>query len=266
MKKTKRILLGTAMALTVMVSTVLPASAANGKATERLGLKEFITRSLACLKGETSNCTEIFAFLKDWCFTPEAKPEVPETKPEVPETNPEVPETNPEEKPDVPETTPEVKPEVPEVKPEVPEVEPEVPEVEPEQKPETEVPSSVHSYEAKVVELVNAERAKNGLSPLTLDAELCQKARVKSQDMAENNYFSHTSPTYGSPFDMMKKLGITYRSAGENIAMGYATPEAVVRAWMNSEGHRANILSEKYTRLGVGYVANGNYWTQWFVG
>lgn len=245
MKKTKRILLGTAMALTVMVSTVLPASAANGRAAKRLGLKEFITGSLACLKGETSNCTGIFAFLKDWCFTPEAKPEMPETKPEVPGTKP-------EEKPDVPETSPEAKPEVPEVKPE--------------QKPETEVPSSVHSYEAKVVELVNAERAKHGLSPLTLDAELCQKARVKSQDMAENNYFSHTSPTYGSPFDMMKKLGITYRSAGENIAMGYATPEAVVRAWMNSEGHRANILSEKYTRLGVGYVANGNYWTQWFVG
>ena len=84
--------------------------------------------------------------------------------------------------------------------------------------------------------------------------------------MAKNNYFSHQSPTYGSPFDMMKSMGITYRHAGENIAMGYASAEAVVKAWMNSEGHRKNILSANFTTLGVGYVASGNYWTQWFIG
>ena len=114
--------------------------------------------------------------------------------------------------------------------------------------------------------LVNAERAKYGLAALTLDETLCGYARVKSQDMHDQGYFSHTSPTYGSPFDMMRAFGVSYRTAGENIAMGYATPAAVVEAWMNSEGHRANILSANYTMLGVGYVADGGYWTQWFIG
>ena len=84
--------------------------------------------------------------------------------------------------------------------------------------------------------------------------------------MHDSGYFSHTSPNYGSPFDMMQSFGITYSHAGENIAMGYSTPEVVVSAWMNSEGHRANIFSASYTELGVGYVADGGYWTQWFVG
>lgn len=126
--------------------------------------------------------------------------------------------------------------------------------------------TTVQAYEKAVADLVNQQRAKYGLSPLTLSADLCVKARIKSQDMASNRYFSHTSPTYGSPFEMMKSLGIRYSYAGENIAMGYASPEAVVTAWMNSEGHRANILSANYTTIGVGYVASGNYWTQWFLG
>ena len=124
----------------------------------------------------------------------------------------------------------------------------------------------VLAYEQEVVRLVNAERASYGLPALSIRADLCQYARVKSQDMHDSGYFSHTSPNYGSPFDMMKSFGITYSHAGENIAMGYSTPEAVVSAWMNSEGHRANILSAPYTELGVGYVADGGYWTQWFVG
>ncbi|MGM9557882.1 MAG: CAP domain-containing protein, partial [Oscillospiraceae bacterium] len=145
--------------------------------------------------------------------------------------------------------------------PETP-AEPELPS-EPEQ---PEVSDGVHAYERQVVELVNVQRARNGLQPLSLDAELCRFARVKSQDMHDNRYFDHTSPTYGSPFDMMRQFGITYASAGENIAMGYSTPEAVVNAWMNSSGHRANILSTKYTTLGVGFVSDGGYWTQWFIG
>ena len=126
--------------------------------------------------------------------------------------------------------------------------------------------TSVLDYEQQVVTLVNAERAKYGLAALTPDETLCGYARVKSQDMHDQGYFSHTSPTYGSPFDMMRAFGVSYRTAGENIAMGYATPAAVVEAWMNSEGHRANILSATYTTLGVGYVADGGYWTQWFIG
>ena len=111
---------------------------------------------------------------------------------------------------------------------------------------------------------MNVERAKYGLAALTEDASLTRTARMKSQDMHDNRYFDHNSPTYGSPFDLMKAQGIRYRTAGENIAMGYATPEAVVSAWMNSSGHRANILNASYTKIGVGYVANGNYWTQHF--
>jgi uncharacterized protein YkwD len=84
--------------------------------------------------------------------------------------------------------------------------------------------------------------------------------------MVDKNYFSHTSPTYGSPFDMMKTFGITYHTAGENIAYGYPTPESVVNGWMNSEGHRKNILNSSFTEIGVGYVSNGNYWTQMFIG
>ncbi|MGE4485480.1 MAG: CAP domain-containing protein, partial [Oscillospiraceae bacterium] len=122
------------------------------------------------------------------------------------------------------------------------------------------------SFEQQVAALVNEQREANGLAPLTLSSELSNVARAKSQDMHDNNYFSHTSPTYGSPFDMLKAFGISYRAAGENIAMGYATPEAVVNGWMNSAGHRANILNSAYTQIGVGYVADGNYWTQEFIG
>lgn len=117
-----------------------------------------------------------------------------------------------------------------------------------------------------MVDLTNAERSKNGLAPLKVDLELSKVAREKSKDMAANNYFDHNSPTHGSPFDMMKKFGISYRSAGENIAMGQRTPEEVVQAWMKSQGHRENILSSSYTHIGVGYVENGNYWTQQFIG
>ena len=127
------------------------------------------------------------------------------------------------------------------------------------------VSSTVTAYEAEVVRLVNDIRQKNGLKPLAQDWQLSRVARYKSEDMRKLGYFSHTSPTYGSPFDMMRSFGISYRSAGENIAKGYKTPEAVVNGWMNSPGHRANILNSTYTHIGVGYVASGNYWTQMFI-
>lgn len=126
--------------------------------------------------------------------------------------------------------------------------------------------SEITSYEQQVIELVNEQRAKNGLKALTANWELSRVARYKSQDMHDKKYFSHTSPTYGSPFDMMKSFGISYRYAGENIAQGYKTPAAVMGGWMNSSGHRANILNSSYTQIGVGYVADGNYWTQMFIG
>lgn len=126
--------------------------------------------------------------------------------------------------------------------------------------------AAVTQYEQEVIRLVNEIRAQNGLSALTYNWELSRVARYKSQDMVDNRYFSHTSPTYGTPFQMIRSFGLSYRSAGENIAYGQRTPQAVVNAWMNSSGHRANILSSSYTQIGVGYVANGHYWTQMFIG
>ena len=126
--------------------------------------------------------------------------------------------------------------------------------------------SKVTSYEQEVIRLVNEIRVQNGLKALTYDWELSRVARYKSQDMKDNNYFAHNSPVYGTPFQMIKNFGLTYRSAGENIAKGYSSPQAVVNGWMNSSGHRANILNANYTHIGVGYVASGNYWTQMFIG
>ncbi|TQS70611.1 hypothetical protein DX933_17785 [Ornithinibacillus gellani] len=141
------------------------------------------------------------------------------------------------------------------------------PEKQPEQqeKPQAES-SALNQFEQEVVELTNKERANYGLKPLQIDENLSKVAREKSRDMAVNGYFSHNSPTYGSPFDMMKNWGIQYNSAGENIAKGQRTPQEVVNAWMNSEGHRANILNGSFTHIGVGYVENGNVWTQQFIG
>lgn len=215
-------------AMVLTAATILPASAATAKCRPC----QFICRPCGIF------CPEI-----------EQKPSIPEAP--KPEQKPEVPDT--EENPivpDVPESKPEV-PEEPETKPEAPET------------PEPDL-GAMSQLEQAACKLINEQRAKNGLDPLTISEELSVKARVKSTDMLQNNYFSHNSPTYGSPFALMKALGITYRSAAENIAMGYKTAEAVVNAWMNSPSHRANILSSNYTSMGIGHV--DGYWTQWFIG
>lgn len=133
------------------------------------------------------------------------------------------------------------------------------------QTPATNVNQSVSEFEKQVVDLTNAERTKAGLKPLEIHTPLMGVAQTKSEDMAKNNYFDHNSPTYGSPFDQIKAAGITYRAAGENIAQGQQTPAQVVQAWMDSPGHRQNILNANYTHIGVGYVAAGHYWTQQFI-
>jgi uncharacterized YkwD family protein/spore coat assembly protein SafA len=127
----------------------------------------------------------------------------------------------------------------------------------------------IKAIEHDVIELSNQERAKYGLGPLLPDWQASRVARHKSQDMRDKRYFSHTSPTYGSPFDMLKAYKVLYRAAGENIAMGQTTPQAVVQGWMNSEGHRKNILNPNFTHIGVGYAEGGSgryYWTQMFIG
>lgn len=125
--------------------------------------------------------------------------------------------------------------------------------------------TGISEFAQRVIDLTNQERRQAGLSPLQADTELSKVAQIKTEDMEKNNYFSHTSPTYGSPFDMMRDFGIEYKSAGENIAQGQRTPEEVVQAWMNSPGHKANILSKDFTHIGVGFEANGYHWTQMFI-
>lgn len=124
--------------------------------------------------------------------------------------------------------------------------------------------SDSSAYVKEVVSLVNAERAKAGLAPLKALDSLNKVAAAKASDMRSNNYFSHTSPTYGSPFDMMKSFGVSFGYAGENIAMGQKTPQEVMTAWMNSAGHKANILSKNFDSIGVGF--DNNYWVQEFTG
>lgn len=112
--------------------------------------------------------------------------------------------------------------------------------------------------EQQMLQLINEERQKRGLHPLKANLELTKVARIKAKDMIDNRYFSHQSPTYGSPFEMMKQFGISYRTAGENLA-GNQTVEKAHQALMNSEGHRANILNAQFTEVGIGIVSGGPY-------
>lgn len=126
----------------------------------------------------------------------------------------------------------------------------------------------VKSQENEVIRLVNVERAKYGLPALKANWQLSRVARYKSQDMVDKGYFSHTSPTYGSPFKMMESFGIRFSAAGENIAMGMRTPAEVMNAWMNSPGHRNNILNNSFNEIGVGLAKDSKgrqYWTQMFI-
>ena len=119
------------------------------------------------------------------------------------------------------------------------------------------------SQALEILNLVNQERQKAGVPALTLSEKLTSIANTKAKDMADKNYFSHTSPTYGSPFDMLKLFGVSYTAAGENIAAGQKSAQEVMNSWMNSSGHKANILNKNYTQLGVGFTQGGQYGTEW---
>jgi uncharacterized YkwD family protein len=124
--------------------------------------------------------------------------------------------------------------------------------------------ASHHSaFEDQVAALVNQERRQRGLNPLQHRADVKNVAHKKAEDLINSNYFSHNSPNYGSPFDMLRTFGISYRSAGENIAKGQTTPEQVMRDWMNSPGHRENILKPEYDTIGVGFYHGA--WVQMFI-
>lgn len=173
--------------------------------------------------------------------------QTPDMKPE------ETPDVKPDEVPDeIPEQTPDVKPE-------------ETPDSTPDTKPEQQPDASLSDYAAEVVRLVNVERAKNGLSALSVDTSVQAAAQVRAAEQAE--VFSHTRPNGSSCFTALTEQGVTYRTAGENIAYGQQNPEAVMNAWMNSSGHRANIPGSQFTKIGVSYtVINSTpYWVQMFI-
>lgn len=179
------------------------------------------------------------------------------TLPNLPEISiPCLPEINLPEIPEIPEA-----PETPET-PESPET-PETPET-PENPETPETPAG--AYARKVIELVNIERAKEGLPALAYDATVEKAALVRAKESEVS--FSHTRPDGSSFTTALTEQGISYRRAGENIAWGQKTPEEVVNAWMNSAGHRANIMNEAFTKIGVGYYQNAqgvNYWSQLFI-
>ncbi|MDQ0351625.1 putative YkwD family protein/spore coat assembly protein SafA [Alkalibacillus filiformis] len=128
--------------------------------------------------------------------------------------------------------------------------------------------TEVKSIEDEVIRITNEMRQQHGLQPLKSDWQLSRVARYKSRDMRDQNYFSHQSPTYGSPFDMIEQFNVSYRRAAENIAAGQQSPRSVVDSWMNSQGHRENMLDPNMTHIGVGYAEGGqyrHYWTQMFI-
>ena len=129
--------------------------------------------------------------------------------------------------------------------------------------------SRFRQMELEIVRLVNQERANRGISQVVEDWEISRVARIKSQDMIDNNYFSHNSPIYGSPFEMLTSFRIPFTEAAENIASGQQSAEQAMNSWMNSSGHRSNILNTRYNKIGVGIARRGTtgplYFTQIFV-
>jgi len=120
------------------------------------------------------------------------------------------------------------------------------------------------AVQQQILDSTNAERAKAGCGALTLHPQLNAAADAHSEDMSAQNYFSHTGLNGSKPWDRSADAGYAGRSIAENIAAGYGSVEQVMTGWMNSSGHKANILNCGYSHLGVGYSAQGNYWTQLF--
>lgn len=231
-------------------------------------------KNVVVIGGQLADCPELdlpgiivpLPGLPD-CNLPEL-PETPDTEePELPDTEePELPDAG---EPELPDTE---QPELPDTEePEQPDTEtPEQPDVEQPEVPDEEQPGDDNtsqdiSYVRQVVDLVNQERAKEGLSPLSIDEKAASAAQVRAKEIVAS--FSHTRPNGSSFSTALTESGAKFSGAGENIAWGQKSPEEVMKGWMNSPGHRANIMNAKFTSIGVGYYQNEkgvNYWTQLF--
>ncbi|MDV2885658.1 CAP domain-containing protein [Alkalihalophilus pseudofirmus] len=254
---------------TIAAATMAAGFAGQASASEQPNTKVITQKHVIALNGadqesiqklieevkQTSNLQDL---LNKWNITlPELKKEMQKEEPA-----PEQKEEQPVETPKV-EQPAEEAPQEEAPQEEAPQAEPAQPVQQPAPAEETEQNSEEQSQELsaeeqQMVNLVNEERQKQGLAPLNIDVELTKVARVKAQDMIDNNYFAHQSPTYGSPFEMLDQFGVSYNTAGENLA-GNQTVEAAHQALMNSDGHRANILGGNYSEVGIGIVDGGPY-------
>ena len=271
------------LALTLTLAATTSAHAAAPQADGRALPPSIVSQARAQLDRLLGRFDQLFAQLE--CVLPDGAPEeTPDTPEQTPETEPDAPEQLPEgapdETPDQPDEIPEPDPELPEQTPEdapdetpdQPEQDPDVPPQQPEQPPADDSPAPEApddsdpqgDFAAQVAALVNAARAEYGLPALTVDAKVQQAAQVRARESAQS--FSHTRPDGSSFSTALTEAGVSYTRSGENIAYGQTTPQQVVQAWMDSAGHRANILDAGFTHIGVGYaVVDGTaYWAQLF--
>lgn len=251
------------LALAAVMTTTAAAGAANlpQEAAKRpAGIYTYVYES-----GFRQHLLEKYFALICGQFPGNQPEEMPEQTPDT-EQPEEAPEQTPdtEQPDDMPEETPEQTPDI-EQPEEMPDNTPQQPDDNrPEQTPEQDNGSSQGDYASQVVALVNAERAKYGLSALKVDSRVQQAAQVRAAETVQS--FSHTRPNGSSFSTALTEAGVSYTRSGENIAYGQSTPQQVVQAWMNSSGHRANILNESFTTIGVGYTVSGGtaYWAQLF--
>ncbi len=267
------------LALTLTLAATTSARAAAPQADGRALPPSIVSQARAQLDRLLGRFDQLFAQLE--CVLPDGAPEeTPDTPEQTPDTKPDAPEQPPEDAPDetpdqpdgIPEPDPELPEQTPDETPDVPEQDPGVPPQQPEQPPADDSPAPEApddsdpqgDFAAQVAALVNAARAEYGLPALTVDAKVQQAAQVRARESAQS--FSHTRPDGSSFSTALTEAGVSYTRSGENIAYGQTTPQQVVQAWMDSAGHRANILDAGFTHIGVGYaVVNGTaYWTQLF--
>ena len=267
------------LALTLTLAATTSARAAAPQADGRVLPPSIVSQAWAQLDRLLGRFDQLFAQLE--CVLPDGVPEgSPDSPEQTPDTEPDAPEQLPEETPDempdqpdeIPEPDPDPPEQTPDETPDVPEQDPGVPPQQPEQPPADESPAPEApddsdpqgDFAAQVAALVNAARAEYGLSALTVDAKVQQAAQVRARESAQS--FSHTRPDGSSFSTALTEAGVSYTRSGENIAYGQTTPQQVVQAWMDSAGHRANILDAGFTHIGVGYaVVNGTaYWAQLF--
>lgn len=255
------------MAATLIATATLAGTPVTANAAARQNVNINSNRVKVVRIGQSCDLNSLLSQLENClpgiCFPQFTQPGTGSFCPELPDAEVPTPEIPSPEVPDTEFPTPEIpSPEAPDTElpsPEIPS--PEVPEQE---TPSPEVPEQNLSYVDQVVKLVNNHRAKEGLSPLKLDTKVSAAAQVRAKEIVTS--FSHTRPDGSSFATALKEQNISYRRSGENIAWGQKSPEEVVNAWMNSSGHRANIMNPNFTSIGVGYYRqNGvNYWCQLF--